>query len=148
MNPAVLWVDPEDTVEDVLRQMQQHNVGYVLAGRDAQIEGIISRSDIAAAISPYTRSAFAHWRRPIDDATLQIRIKWFMSRPVHTIRPETSLINVMETMMRHAVRGLPVVDANGRTVGFVTVYDVFAAMLTGAGVTVTGRPLQSPPGVE
>lgn len=148
MNHAVLWVDPEDTIEDVLRQMQQQNVGYALAGREGQIEGLISRSDIAAAISPYTRSAFAHWRRPLDDATLQIRIKWFMSRPVHTIQPDASLIIAIEKMMRHAVRGIPVVDANAQTLGFVTVYDVFGALLDSAGVGIVGRPQQAPPGVQ
>ena len=147
MNPAVLWVIPDDTVEDVLRQMQQQNVGYVLAGSNGRIEGLLSRSDIAAAISPYTRSAFAHWRRPLDDATLQIRIKWFMSSPVHTIRPEASLVAVLDTMMRHSVRGLPVVDANGQTLGLITAYDVFSVLLSGAGVGIAGRPRQAPPGV-
>lgn len=146
MNPAVLWVDPEDTVEDVLRQMQQHNIGYVLAGRDGQIEGLISRSDIAAAISPYTRPVFSHWRRPMDDAALQIRIKWFMSRPVHTIRPDVSLQTVMETMLRCSVRGLPVVDAGGTPLGLVSAYDVFGALLADAGVSMSGRPQQAPCG--
>lgn len=148
LSQTALWVDPEETIEEVLRQMQQQNVSYVLVGRDGQIEGLVSRSDIAAAISPYTRSVFAHWRRPLDDATLQIRIKWFMSRPVHTIRPDASMIDVMESMMRHAVRGLPVVETNGRTLGVLTVYDVFAALLGSAGVSVTGCPQQAPPGVK
>lgn len=148
LSQAALWIDPEETIEEVLRQMQQQNVSYVLVGRDGQIDGLVSRSDIAAAISPYTRSVFAHWRRPLDDATLQIRVKWFMSRPVHTIRPDASMIDVMESMMRHAVRGLPVVDTNGRTLGVLTVYDVFAALLGSAGVSVTGCPQQAPPGVK
>ena len=147
MNPAVLWANPDDTIEDVRRQMQQQNVGYVMVGCDGRIEGILSRSDIAAAISPYTRSIFAHWRRPIDDATLQIRIKWFMSSPVHTIRPEASLVAVLDTMMRHSIRGLPVVDANGQTLGLITAYDVFGVMLDSAGVGIAGRPRQAPPGV-
>jgi CBS domain-containing protein len=148
MTQAVLWVDPEDTVEDVLRQMQQQNVGYALAGRDGQIEGIVSRSDIAAAVSPYTRSVFSHWRRPLDDASLQIRIKWFMSRLVQLIRPEASLPAAMETMMRHSVRGLPVVDSNGQTLGLVTVFDVFGALLGSVGISITGRPQQAPPGIQ
>lgn len=148
MNPAVLWVDPEDTVENVLRQMQQQNIGYVLVGSDGQIEGLVSRSDIAAAVSPYIRSVFAHWRRPLDDATLQIRIKWCMSRPVHTIRPEASLFTLMEIMVQRSVRGLPVVDANGQALGFITVYDVFGALLGNAGVCLTGRPRQFPPLVQ
>lgn len=145
MHQGVLWVSPEDTIEDVLRQMQQHNAGYVLVGREGLIEGLVSRSDVNAAVSPYLRSMFAQWRRPLDDATLQIRVKWFMSRPVHTIRPEATLLSVMEMMMRQSVRGLPVVDANGRTMGLVTVYEIFTAVLGGAGRTSQGRPQQAPP---
>lgn len=148
MNPAVVWVDPEDTVEEVLRQMQQYNVGYVLAGRDGQISGIVSRSDIAAALSPYTRSVFSAWRRPLDDATLQIRIKWFMSRPVHTARSDTLLQSVIETMMRHSVRGLPVVDPNGQTVGLITIYDILRNLLGSSGIVTVSEPCQSPPGVQ
>ena len=144
MDPFVLWVNSDDTVEAVLRQMQQHNVGYVLVGRDGKTEGLVSRSDIAAAISPYTRPVFAQWRRPLDDAALQIRIKWFMSRLVHTIRPETSLQAVLETMIKYSVRGLPVVDADGKTQGMVTVYDILGVFLASAGVKFSGRPQQAP----
>lgn len=145
---TALWVGPEDTVEDVLHHMQHHNVSYTLVGADGKIEGLLSRSDMAAAVSPYTRSVFAHWRRPLDYATLQIRVKWFMSRPVHTIRTDASLIAVIDTMMRYAVRGLPVVDADGRAVGILTVYDIFAALLSGAGIGIAGIPQQAPPGVK
>ncbi len=145
MQQSVLWLGPDDTIAEALRQMQQQNSGYALIGQEGQIEGILSRSDVAAAVSPYVRSAFAQWRRPLDEATLQIRVKWFMSRPVHTIRPEATLLTVMETMLRHSVRGLPVTDGSGRVVGLVTAYDVFGAQLGNSGVGIIGRPQQAPP---
>lgn len=148
MNPAVLWLEPEQTVEEALSQMQRHNIGYILIGRDGHLEGLVSRSDIAAAISPYLRPVFAHWRRPVDDATLKIRIQWFMSRTVHTISPDAPLEKIMQTMMQHAVRGLPVMDADGQILGLVTVYEVFAALLNRSGLCLTGRPHQAPPGVR
>ncbi|MHC5082465.1 MAG: CBS domain-containing protein [Planctomycetota bacterium] len=143
MNPAVLWADPEDTIEHIVNQMQQHNIGYMLVGKDAQIEGIASRSDIASAISPYTRSVFSHWRRPLDDASLQIRIKWFMTRPVQTISPDASLEVVIHTLSKHGIRALPVVDANGLVMGLITVFDIFKA-LTGKDTT-QGQTQQTPP---
>lgn len=143
MNPGVLWAEQEDTVEYVMKQMQHHNCGYVIIGKDGQIEGIVSHSDITAAISPYTRSVFSHWRRPLDDASLQIRIKWFMSRPVHTVGPETTLESVILSMLRHSIRALPVVDENGTLMGIVTVFDIFQA-LTGD-TALRGKPQQAPP---
>jgi len=145
MHQGALWLSPEDTIEEAIRQMQQQNVGYALVGQDGRIEGILSRSDVAAAVSPYLRSAFVQWRTPLDEATLKIRVKWFMSRPVHTIRPNATLLTVMETMTRHGVRGLPVVDEKGVNVGLITVYDMFSAILGGLGVSLAGRPQQAPP---
>jgi len=144
MKPAVLWADPEDTVEQVMKQMQQNESAYVLVGRDQQVEGLVSRSVITGAVSPYLRAMFAHLKRPLDDASLQIRIKWFMSRPVHTVSPQASLETVIHTMFKYGVRGLPVVDPSGSVSGFITVFDVLTALTTGGDSPLLGKPAQTP----
>lgn len=53
-------------------------------------------------------------------------VKLSMTRPVHVVRPESSLTEAREVMHAHAVRHLPVVDA-GRLVGVVTLSDLYAA---------------------
>lgn len=144
MKSAVIWVDPEDTVEQVMKQMQQHNSGYVLVGRDHQVEGLVSRSDIAAAVSPYLRAVFAHLKRPLDTASLQIRIKWFMSRPVHSIGPGNTLDSVIHYMLKYGVRGLPVIDNQSDVLGFITVFDILQALASGPDMTLTGQASQMP----
>ena len=57
----------------------------MLVGQNGILEGIVSKSDIRGAMSPYLQEMFAQWRRPLDVATLQIRLKWVMSKPVYTI---------------------------------------------------------------
>lgn len=129
MQQDVVWANPEDSVEQTLAKMQQHDVGYMLVGCDGIAEGIVSRSDISGATSPYLRPIFAKWRRPLDDATLQIKIKWIMTRPVRTINPETSLAGIMENMSRSGGRCLPVADEQGKIQGLVTVFEIFKALL-------------------
>jgi CBS domain-containing protein len=143
MKTGILWADPEDTVEQVMKQMQQQGCGYVLVGRDHQIDGLISRSVIASAVSPYLRSVFAQMKRPLDDASLQIRIKWFMSRPVHSIGPKAGVDQVIHTMFKYGIRGLPVVDAQGSVLGFITVYDVLQALISKGDSVLTGQPPQT-----
>ncbi|MEA3227008.1 MAG: CBS domain-containing protein, partial [Planctomycetota bacterium] len=87
MQDQVVWASPDDTVEQVLAKMQQHDAGYAVVGQNGTLEGIVSKSDAAGAMSPYLRPMFAKWRRPSDDATLKIKIKWIMSRPVRTAKP-------------------------------------------------------------
>ena len=146
MKNRVVWATPEETVQQALSKMQQHDVGYLMIGQDGALEGIVSRSDITGALSPYLRSIFAKWRRPLDDATLRIKIKWIMSRPVRTVTPEAPLAAVMENVCRFGGRAVPVVDEQGKVQGLVTVFDVFQALLkTCEDVATVGNAPQSPP---
>ena len=129
MQKGVLWANPDDSIQQALAEMEQHNAGYMMIGRDGCPEGIVSKSDLTGAISPYLRPAFAKWRRPLDDATLQIKLKWVMTKPVHTISPETSLTAIMENMYSSGRRCLPVMDKENDVQGLVTVFDIFKALL-------------------
>jgi acetoin utilization protein AcuB len=146
MVPEVVWSEPEDTVQDVVAKMQQHNTGYVLIGQDGVLEGLVSNSNILGAMSPYLRPMFAKWRRPEDDATLGIKIKWVMSRPVRTIRPDATLASMIESMRRYGGRCLPVVDSQAKVQGIVTVFDILLRVLEAdKSFSWEGKPPQAPP---
>jgi CBS-domain-containing membrane protein len=92
---------------------------------------------------------FAKWRRPLDDATLNIRVKWMMSRPVRTIRPGTPLAVIIENMLQLGDQCLPVVNKGGKVEGSVTVFDIFKVLLnSNPGITTVGKSLQAPPLVQ
>jgi len=129
MQKDILWAGPDDSVQHTLTKIQQHNTGYMMIGHDGVLEGIVSKSDLTGAISPYLRPEFAKWCRQLDNATLQIKIKWVMTSTVHTIAPETSLATIIENMCRLGVRCLPVVEPKGKVQGLVTVFDIFRALL-------------------
>ena len=129
MQNNVTWAGPDDSLQQAFAKMQQTDAGYIMIGRNGAIEGIVSKSDIKRAMSPYLLPIFAKWRRPLDDATLKIRIKWIMSRPVRTIKPETSLAAIMEHMSQFRGRCLPVTDEAGKVHGLVTAFDIFQALL-------------------
>jgi len=146
MQKEVVWGGPDDSVQQILSKMQQHDVGYMVVGRDGVMEGIVSKSDLTGAISPYLRPVFAKWHRPLDDATLQIKIKWIMSRPVRTVKPETSLEVIMENMRQFGGHCLAVVDGEGKVQGMVTVFDIFQALLnSNPNISSVGKTPQAPP---
>ena len=146
MQKDVIWGSDNDSVQQTLTRMQQVDDGYMMVGQEGVLEGIVSKSDLTGAISPYLRPVFAKWRRPLDDATLQIRIKWIMSRPVRTVRLETSLVVIMENMCRFGGGCLPVVDKQGRVQGMVTAFDIFKALLkSGPNISTAGKTPQAPP---
>ena len=146
MQKDVVWGSADDSVKQTLTKMQQQNAGYMMVGQNGVPEGIISKSDLTGAISPYLRPVFAKWHRPLDDATLQIKVEWIMSRPVRTIKSETPLAVIMENMCQFGVRCLPVVSQQGKVQGLVTVFGIFGYLLkSNQDVSTMGHTLQSPP---
>lgn len=145
MDKDVVWAGPEDTVQDVIAKMQQHNVGYILIGSNGTLEGLVSNSNILGAVSLYLRPMFAKWRRAQDDATLGVKVKWIMSRPVRTVRPDATLAAVIESMRRCGGRCLPVVDAQGTVQGLVTALGLLLHVLeSDESTSWKGRPPQAP----
>lgn len=146
MNRHPLWLFLNDSVETALQRMQQNNTRYALIEEQGQLVGILSRGDLNAAVSPYLKPAFDAYRRPLDEATLQIRIKWFMSRLMHIADPEMPVWKMMETMCRHEIRALPVQDSSGSVLGLVTVPDIFGLFIrtdAGSDGSLCPQPIQT-----
>ncbi|MCK5564557.1 MAG: CBS domain-containing protein [Planctomycetes bacterium] len=146
MRKQVSWATAEATVEDLVAKMQQDDTGYIMIGDGEKLQGIVSKSDVRGAMSPYLQSMFAKWRSSMDVATLQIKSKWVMSRPVRTVTPEASLQVIVQTMTEHGGRCTPVVDTAGKVVGTITVFDVFYALLNCSTASQSaGRAVEAPP---
>jgi CBS domain-containing protein len=58
----------------------------------------------------------------------EILVSEAMSPEVFTCRPEDGIRQVLETMKRHRIRHLPVVDSEGRLVGVVSLTDVILSV--------------------
>jgi CBS domain-containing membrane protein len=61
------------------------------------------------------------WRRRFGD----IRCEDVMSRDVVSVQPSTPAQRAWQLMIRHAVKALPALDADGRLLGIVTLHDFF-----------------------
>jgi CBS domain-containing protein len=145
MQKTVTWAASDESVQDALTKMQKQDSGYIMIGKDGILEGIVSKSDIKGATSIYLRPIFAKWYGPLDDATLQIKLKWIMSRPVRTVKPETPLAVIIENICRFGGRCLPVVDSEGKVQGLITVFDIFRIFLnTEENVSTVGKTAEAP----
>ncbi|MHC4640048.1 MAG: CBS domain-containing protein [Planctomycetota bacterium] len=129
MQKDAIWANPNDSVQQALAKIHKNDAAYLMIGRGQVLEGVVSKTNLTAAMSPYLRSIFAKWRRPLDDATLQIRVKWIMVKPASTIQPDTPLTAIMEKMCLTDLRCLPVVDKQGKAQGLITVFDILKMFL-------------------
>lgn len=80
-------------------------------------------------LNPYIGPVFAKWRWPLDDTTLQLKVKWIMSRPVHIVIPQAPLAALIRHMSRLSVNVLPIADQQGKVIGLATEADIFKAIL-------------------
>ncbi len=144
MSSLVVWVSPEDSVNEALAAMQQHDVGYVMVGEKGILQGLVSKSNVLGALSPYLRPVFAKWRRPADDATMDIKVQWIMSRPVRTVCPEAPLCVVVDQMRQFGGRCLPVAAAGGCVQGLITVFDILRVLTPDLDASLAGHTPQAP----
>ena len=144
MDKTLVWGAPEESVQAMMAKMQQSDVGYAMIGHDGVLEGIVSKSNILGAISPYLRPVFAQWHTPAADATLDIKVKWIMTRPVRTVGPSATVGVVLQTMQQFGGRCLPVVDQTGKVLGVVTCFDVFRILTRHEPFGMSGRTPQAP----
>jgi acetoin utilization protein AcuB len=143
MQTNILWAGPDESVQKLQSNMQQRDATYILIGKDGVLEGIVSMSDVRDAISPYLKSTFSKWRRPLDDATLQIRSKWIMTRAIHTIKPDMPLSEILIHMCNYGVRCLPVINQDNKVQGIITVFDIFKAMIKSSNADIAGKAVQT-----
>jgi CBS domain-containing protein len=112
MTDAVTSCSPDEPLNAAARQMWEHDCGAVPVVESGKVVGIITDRDICMAA--YTQG------RPLS----AIVIKDVMAHHVHACRPEDTLARAASLMADARVRRLPVIDAEQRLVGIVSVADI------------------------
>jgi len=126
--PDMYSIDPEATVFDALRLLEQKNIGALLVMRGTQLAGIFSERD-------YARRMILHGR-----SSKETRVREVMTPEVFVISPDTTSGECMLHMTDRHIRHLPVVEA-GRVVGVISIGDVVRSVIEDLRFTV--RQLES-----
>jgi CBS domain-containing protein len=108
---GVVTAWPEETLAAVARRMQEHNVGTLVVVEDERPVGIVTDRDLALALGARGVSPQA----PAHEV---------MTRHVLTIPEDMGIYTATRFMRERQVRRLPVVDAEDRVVGIVTLDDL------------------------
>lgn len=111
----VVTARPQETLVAVARLMEQHNVGAVVIVENHAPVGMITDRDLALEVVARGTS-------------VQAPVVQIMSTPPKTVSLDAGVFDTTRTMMEAGVRRLPVVDAEGRLVGLVTLDDLLRIM--------------------
>lgn len=126
--PDIYSIEPDATVLDALRLLEQKNVGALLVMRGGVLSGIFSERD-------YARRMILHGR-----SSKETKVREVMTSDVFVISPDTTSGECMVHMTDRHIRHLPVVEG-GRVVGVISIGDVVRTVIDDLRFTV--RQLES-----
>jgi CBS domain-containing protein len=140
MTRAVITVEPDDTLQEAAKRLACHGISGAPVVKDGEVVGMISESDIIAALSPspsrdrklsildfLTLTHRPRSKRP----TRALTVGNAMTRGVIEISPESSIWKAAAVIEHHRVKRLPVTDEKGALVGIVSRADLVRAMARG-----------------
>jgi CBS domain-containing protein len=114
--PDVYSIDPDASVLDALKRLEEKNVGALLVMKGERLVGIFSERD-------YARRMILHGRSSKETAVREV-----MTPEVFTIAPDATSGECMVHMTDRHIRHLPVIE-HGRVVGVISIGDVVRAVI-------------------
>lgn len=115
---GVVTISPQASIAEAARLLASHRIGAVIAvTADNTIAGILSERDIVRGLSQS------------DAACTTAKVTDLMTAHVQTCHEDDSVEALMKIMTDRRIRHLPVVDAEGRLTGMVTIGDVVKSRL-------------------
>ena len=114
MHPGVTWVGPDTGLSEMARSMRDEDIGSIPVGENDRLIGMVTDRDIAL-------KAFADGMEPSLMTARDV-----MSGPILYCRADEDIDDAVRIMEMHQVRRLPVIDANKRMVGMLSLGDVAA----------------------
>lgn len=112
MTPAPRVVGPDESVRQIARILDEEQIGAVIVAENDELQGLVTDRDIAIEVVARNRDA---------DSTAAGEL--LNGGEVVTIDAEDPVELAMETMKRHAVRRLPVLDGQ-ELIGIVSQADL------------------------
>jgi CBS domain-containing protein len=109
---APLSVSPDDSVFSALELMAKHDIGAVLVMRGESLAGIFSERDYARKIILLGKSS------------KETMVREIMTEKVLYALPSQTTDQAMALMTDKHIRHLPVLDANQRVLGMVSIGDL------------------------
>lgn len=109
---APIAVSPDDSVFSALELMAKYDIGALLVMHDGQLAGIFSERDYARKVILLGKSS------------KEVTVREIMTEKVLYATPEQTTDQAMALMTDKHIRHLPVLDANKRVVGMVSIGDL------------------------
>jgi CBS domain-containing protein len=109
--PAVVTINPDATVTELLAGLAKHNIGAMVVVAQDGVIGIVSERDVVRQLHDHGASVLS---RPVSK---------IMTSAVSTCSKTDTVDSLSMLMTENRVRHVPVLD-NGKLIGIVSIGDV------------------------
>jgi CBS domain-containing protein len=117
----VEFIDGDANVQSAAVMMGELDVGALPVGSPESIEGIVTDRDLIYRVVAEGLS------------NIRTRVREVMSTTIFSCHENDPIETAMDVMGAHNVRRLPVLDADGRVVGWITLADISRRLLLDSG---------------
>jgi CBS domain-containing protein len=112
MHKGVFWVTPETPLTEIAKKMREEDVGALPVGENDKLIGMITDRDIVC------RGVAAG----ADIARMTARD--VMTKGIAWCKADSEIEEALDLMEKNQIRRLPVIDANKRMVGILSLGDI------------------------
>jgi CBS domain-containing protein len=123
MTRPVQSVAPETTVGDLYRLFAANDYDAYPVLRDVIVVGFVTKLDALKVFTLTTDQMLPHY-----DDRMRTTVDQIMSREVIAVEPDTVLQRVLQLMVAHRLKSLPVIDKQHHLLGMIAREDVMRAL--------------------
>ena len=123
MTRAVKTVPPEATMRALHRLFTEDDFNGYPVVKDGKLLGVVSKFDFLNCFAFTPSSMIPRYNDLMDKTVADVMTHEFVSAS-----PDTKLQRVLQLMVNHRVRSMPVIDTKGDLVGIIAREDVMRAL--------------------
>ncbi len=135
MNPEVVTIDEDDSMQEAMRRMKQHQIRMLPVLRGKKLVGVVTDRDLKRASASDATTLDVH---ELLYLVSKIKVKNIMSKNPITVPPDLTVEETAEVLMNNKISGVPVVDEMGAVVGTITQTDIFRVLIALTGIGKRG----------
>jgi len=146
MSKPVITIDVNNSMNDAINLLKKHNIRTLPVMKNNKLVGIVTDRDLKRASASDATSLEIH---ELLHLISSIKIKDIMTKDPITVPLDYTIEETAETLLKHKISGVPIIDHEDDLIGIITKSDIFRIIisLTGAerkgiqfGMEVTDRP--------
>ena len=135
MSKPVITAEANDSMNEVMDLMKEHEIGMVPVMKKGKLVGIVTDRDLKRSSASDATTLEIH---ELLFLISKIKVKDIMTKDPITVPFDFTVEEAAEVLMKNRISGAPVVDHDGQIVGTITKGDLFRVLISLTGVGKRG----------